>query len=564
MKRLSALLLSAVLLISATACTSTSKTGTDETKPTPAAGTATATAAAAETSAATENKAVNELVYSMGTKPNLDPHWNAGSTGAYLQSIMYEGLYNYTETGFTLAGAESVDKSADGLTWTFHLRKDAKWNDGKPVVASNYVDSFRRLVDPKVSSVYMNAYGIFLKNGAKISAGELAVDQLGTTAIDDNTLEVKLEAVCPFFDALLCYSTFYPIRSDVVAEDGTGNWAWDASKSITNGPMKMTSCNEEQEIVLEKNPNYWNAAQVKLDKLDVKLVDDDNTRLSLFSTGAVDMISSVPSEERVSLQKQGVYHTIPALASSFLLVNNEADAIRDPKVRQALSMTIDRKFLSETLLNGTKLPADTFIGKGFPGSTADKDFHAEGGPLLTYDVEQAKKLLADAGYPEGKGFPVLEMKYSNSSPDNVVLFEYLQSIWQEQLGITTTLTPVEPATMTELRDAGKFDITVQGWGADYFDASNMLAIFAPGNLINAGKYKNDAFMAAYNASLTEVDNTKRIQNLHDAEKILVQQDMGIIPLYHSTKPYVFNESVVTNVKYDANGQMMLTDVIVKK
>ena len=253
----------------------------------------------------------NVLTMAMGLNPNLDIHWNAGSTGAQLIQLMYEGLYRTTPTGFELAGAESVETSEDGLTWTFKLRQDAVWNDGKPVTAADYVYSMQRLVNPEVGTTYMKDYGQFLKNGLAIANGEMEVEELGVKAIDDYTLEIQLENVCSYFDALLCYSTFYPLRSDVVVEDGTGNWAWEVERSITNGPMKMTACDEEQEIVLERSETYYGAADVELDKLVVKMVDDANTTLSMLKTGDIDLALTYPSEETESLISEGRTTPVP-------------------------------------------------------------------------------------------------------------------------------------------------------------------------------------------------------------------------------------------------------------
>ncbi len=517
----------------------------------------------ASVASAEAGTAKNSLTIALGLSPNLDPHWNAGSTGALLMSQMYEGLYRYTPTGFELAGATDVSVSEDGLTWTFKLQPDAVWSDGKPVTAADYVYSMQRLVDPAIGTTYMIDYGQFLKNGPAISAGEMDVSELGVTAIDDYTLEIQLENVCAFFDAILCYSTFYPLRSDCVSEDGTGNWAWDVEKSITNGPMTMTFCDEEQKIVYEKSETYWNKDNVKLDELTVMCVDDTNTALSMFKTGDVDMIFSYPSEETASLKEDGTLHSVMALATNFLLVNNVKSPLNDAKVRKALSLCIDRDYLSNVLLGGIKLPADTYIGGGFPGSTSEADFYTESEkPMLTYDPEAAQALLAEAGYPGGEGMPVIECSYANSNPDFTTIFEYLQASWEENLGITVVLAPQETAAMTSLRDAGDFDITIQGWGADYFDVSNMLSIWRYGNLINSGKYNSETFDSLYQEALTTVDNAKRIELLHQAETTLIVDDMGIIPLYHSMKTAVYDDAKVTNVIFTADGNVELTQVMV--
>jgi oligopeptide transport system substrate-binding protein len=505
----------------------------------------------------------NQLTISYPTKPNLDPHWNAGSPGARIMEHIYEGLYRYNETGFEFAGAEGVTISPDGLTWTFRLRRDSRWSDGKPVTAAHYVYSMKRLVDPVIGTTYMKDYGQFLKNGLKIAEGQLPLSELGVRAVDDYTLEIQLENLCSFFDALLCYTAFFPLREEFVQEDGTGNWAWDVNRMVTNGSMKMVYCDEMQEIVLEKNDTYWDKANVNLDRLVIKLLDDNNTRLALFKTGEVDLIFDFPSEEVISLNRQGYYHTVPRLMSGFLLVNNNKAPLDDPRVRRALSLGFDRNYLCETLLNNTKIPATTFIGRGFPGAAPGRDFYSESPEMVSFNPNEARRLLAEAGFPGGRGFPVIELIYT-TNPDYNTVFEYLQSVWKEELGIETTLTSLEGAAMTPLRDEGKFDITPQNWGADYFDVSNMLSIFAPGNLINAGRYNNPAFSAAYNQSLRTVNNAERIGLLHEAERLIIQQDAGIIPLYYHVAPFIFRNSVVTNVVYDANGNMMFTKVIVKK
>jgi oligopeptide transport system substrate-binding protein len=506
----------------------------------------------------------NVLTIQLALRPNLDIHWNAGSTGALLQTQMYDGLYRYTETGFELSGATSVDVSEDGLTWTFHLRPEAVWTDGKPVTAEDYVNSFRRLVDPAIGTIYARDYGQFVKNGVAVIEGEVPVEELGVKAVDDFTLEIELENVCAFFDALLCYTAFFPLRTDALVEDGLGNWAWEVEHSVTNGPLKMVSCDEEQEIVFVKNEEYWDAANVKLDGMIVKLVDDTNTALSLLTTGAVDLIFGFPAEETQRMINEGYYHTAPNLATNFLLVNCQKEPLSDPLVRKALSLSFDREYLSDVLFSGTKQPAKAYIGNGFPGSTPDEDFRTEGGDLLEYNPDKARELLAEAGFPDGAGFPIIDISYSNTSADYVVLFEYLQAVWEEELGITATLSPIENAAMAELRDAGQFDITPQGWGADYFDASNMLSIFVTDNFINGGRYSSDAYDGAFETSNKTVDNAVRIQLLHDAEETLVASDMGIIPLYHSSYVHLYSEDVLENVKINANAKVMLTQLIVKK
>lgn len=508
----------------------------------------------------------NVITIAMETSPCLDPHWNAGSTGAWLQSLMYEGLYTVNETSFELTGATGVDVNDDATVWTFHLRKDAKWNDGQPVTAGDYVYSIQRLVDPDIATTYMDFYGAFIKNGEAISKREAEMSELGVKAIDDYTLEITTQEPCTYLDSILTYSTFYPLRKDVVVEDGTGDWAWEVARAITNGPMNMTYCDEDQEIILEKNPTYYAADTIKLDKLVVKLIDNSTTTLSMLETGEVDLITGFPSEEATRLQKLGLYHAIPALSTNFLLVNcqeKDGNVFTDARIRRALSLCIDREYLCGVLLNGTKQPAVAYVGNGFSGSTPDADFRGEGGNMIYTDEDEARALLAEAGYPEGAGFPVLTCSYANNSADYQIMFEYLQSVWEEELGITVQLEPLDKAVMTEYRDSGKFDITPQGWGADYMDASNMLSIFVTGNFINGGRYSSEVFDNSYYESLKTVDQAARMALLHTAEEQLLNVDMGIIPLYHGSAVAIFSDDVLDNVVIGASGKPLLQYAIHK-
>ena len=512
----------------------------------------------------------NTIRYAMSTAPNLDPHWNAGSSGTLIQSMIREGLYRVTETGVELAGAESVEVNEDATVWTFRLRRDAVWNDGKPVTADDYVYSMQRLVDPIISTTYMRDYGQFLKNGTEIADGIVEVSELGVKAVNDYTLQITLANPCMFFDTILTYSTFYPLRAETVTEDGVGDWAWNVEKSITNGAMNMVYCDETQEIILEKNERYWDAANVAADRIVIKLTDDVNGMLTMLENGDIDIIDNFPSEAFERLKAAGLYHSVPKLSTNFLLLNcmnTESNMLKDARVRRALSLCIDREYLCSEVLQGTKLPAQAFVGNGFPGSASDQDFRTEGGMLLSNDFEacvaQAQALMAEAGYPGGEGFPVLTCTYSNTYADYDIVFAYLKEVWEENLGITVQLEPTDNAVMNELRNFVRFDITPQGWGADYMDASNMLSIFVSGNMINSGMYSSAEYDEKYAESLQTVDQAERMELLHRCEELLIVEDCAIIPLYHASAAAIYSEENLANVKIAANGKLMLTDIIKK-
>jgi len=421
---------------------------------------------------ANAEEAKNAITLTVSPSPCLDPQRNQGLEGHYVQIVMFEGLYRYSPTGIELAGADSAETTEDGLTWTFHLREDAKWTDGKSVTADDYVYSFRRLVDPKTAAPYAIDYGQFLKNGTAVANGDVPVEELGVKAIDDYTLEVQVESPCAYLPAILCYTTFYPLRPECIDDETlddlsgkpTADWAWDVDKIITNGPMKMVYCDETQKIVFEKNDLYWDAANIECDELTYLCMEDKNTSLALYKSGEADLIWNFPSEELPGLLAEGLAHTTPALGTGFLLVNCEEGPTTDPRVRRALSLCIDREFLADVLLAGAKVNATTYIGGGFPGATEDADFKAGSDTLLYYDPDEARELMAEAGYADGF---VIEIPYTNAVPDYQIVFEYLQAMWEEELGCTVVLSPMDSGAWGTARENCDFTVTVQNWYADY-------------------------------------------------------------------------------------------------
>ena len=511
----------------------------------------------------------NSIVLTTNTNPSLDPQRNQGLAAHYVIDTLYEGLYGYSESGVQMTGCVGVDQSEDGMTWTFHLREESVWTDGKPVTADDYVFAFKRLVDPVAATPYAIDYGQFVLNGKAIAEGEKSVDELGVAAIDDFTLEVKLENPCAYFDAILCYPTFYPLRAEAIDDEDlndegkiSSDWGWKVDTVITNGPMKMTYCDEGEKIITVKNETYWNAENVKTDEITWLLMDDSNTNLALLQSGEADLIFSYPSEETTSLMDAGLFHSATALGTGFLLVNCQEGPTTDARVRRALSLCIDREKLANVLLSGVKVPATTFIGSGFPGADASGDYKSGSTDMLYYDPDEARALIEEAGYGEGGEDLVIDIPYPTTVADYVIVFEYLQAQWEEELGATVVLSPMDSSSWGTARANCDFTVTVQNWYADYFDASNMLSIFVTDHSINQGHWSNADFDSLYEASLQEADNAARVQLMHDAETVLIE-DMGIIPLYHNKKTFIYSDDIIENVIMNADAYPFWTQIIKK-
>jgi oligopeptide transport system substrate-binding protein len=533
------------------------------------AGAATAAATVATTAAAiaaTETPSgPNELTICLGGGANgFDPTTCAAADPGLMINLLYEGLYRYSATGVELAGAESVDISDDGLVWTLKLRQDAVWSDGVPVTADNYVFSVRRLVNPDVGSGYALAHGGFVKNAEACFNGDLPYEELGIRAVDDYTLEITLAAPCAYFNTLLAAMTYFPLREDKASLDGTGEWVLDPNTFVSNGPMKFVELDADQYLVLEKNETYYRRDSVNLDRLTCKMAADSNTRLALFNSGDVDFITDFPSEETEALIAQGLYHSAPALRSAYLYVNLEREPFNDPRVRRAFALCIDREFLSDVLLVGTKIPATAYVGMGFPGTSPDKDFYLESPRMVYYDPDEARSLLAEAGYPNGQGFPVLELPYRSATKDNGTVFEYLQAVWKDELGVESTLIPQEGAAVNLARDEHRFHFFLENWGADYFDASDLLSLHTTGHFMNYSNYESPEYNRLVAEAKDVVDNAERLGMLHQAESLLVEQDMAIIPMYYWVNKFVFRDDVLSNVHYSAEGNPYFADIIVSR
>jgi ABC-type oligopeptide transport system substrate-binding subunit len=346
------------------------------------------------------------ILYHLGATPkSLDPQLNNATDGATVIQHTFVGLTAKNEKNEVVpAIAKDWSVSTDGLTWTFNLRDDAVWTDGKPVTAEDFVYAWRRAVDPETESEY--AYQAwYIKNGEKITSGEAAVDTLGVKAINSKTLEVVLEAPSAYFTQLTAFPTLYPVREDIVKANPEG-WANDPATFVCNGPYKLTKFELKNEIVLEKNETFYDAAKLPGEKLVFKLTDDDAAALSAFKTGELDICESFPSEEIEAMKAEGKFNVEPIVGTYFFCVNVESkdgnpDILLDAKFRKALALAIDREYVIEVVQNNA-LPAYAFVPAGMVDADG-KDFRANGGNYFgngdyAKDVEEAQKLIKELGY----------------------------------------------------------------------------------------------------------------------------------------------------------------------
>ncbi len=546
-KRILPLLLTAAMVAGLAGC------GSSAAKETTAASDNNQTTAESTEAGSTTGEKI--LKVQVGPDPEtVDPALNSAVDGGNMILHAFEGLLTLDENGQLKEGqAESWETSEDGLTWTFHLRDGLKWSDGTDLTAKDFVYSWQRVCDPNVAAPYAETVLGMVKGYDEAVAGDIT--KLDVQAPDEKTVVVNLAHPCSYFGELAAFATLNPVQQATVEANGDA-WATSADTYISNGPFMMTEWVPGSHITFSKNPNYWNAEAIKLDKLEFELIEDSNAAYSAYTSGEVDMIKDVPTEEIPSLQGNEEFHVDPIIGTYYVSLNLQKEYFQDAIVRKALSLAIDRNYVANTLMQGTYSPASAIVGPGWldtDGSSFAEN--ANGGtPYIDNDnfdanLEEAKKLLEEAGYPNGEGFPQIEYT-TNDAGYHKVVAEYLQQAWAA-IGIDLKVNIVEWASFTPMRRNGEFDVARNGWVGDYTDPSNILELFCTTNGNNDGKYTNADFDAAIEDSRVTTDATTRSADLHKAEDTLMN-DAGCIPIAYYND-FWLQSSKITGSWHSANG-----------
>ena len=481
-----------------------------------------------------------------GSNPEtLDPALNSAVDGGNTIITVFETLLIINENNETVPGqAESWTTSEDGLSWTFTMRDGLKWSDGSELNAKDFEYSFKRMADPDTAAPYAETC-LGMIDGFEEAAGfpdadgnptvEPNLDALNVKASDDGkTLTIVLGYPCSYFDKIAAFAAMSPVQKATVEANGDA-WCTSPDTYVCNGPYMITEWTPSERIVLTKNPNYvggWDNSKIVSDSITLLLLEDSSASFAAYNSGEAVLIKDVPTDEIPSLTKAedgGDFYVDTILGTYYVSLNLKRDAFKDAKVRKALSLAIDRDYVANTIMQGTYSTADSIVGPGIVDENGY--FHDNGNaPYISADYEanlaEAKKLLAEAGYPNGEGYPTIE--YScNDAGYHVPLAEYLQQAWGD-LGITLTISKMEWSSFTAARRAGEYDVARNGWVMDYNDPSNMLDLFCSGNGNNDGKYSNPEFDAAIEASRV-ADVSEHFAQLHKAEDILME-DTGCLPI----------------------------------
>ena len=487
----------------------------------------------------------------VGPNPEtLDPALNSTVDGGNMLITLFETLLIIDQDNSVKAGqAEKYEVSDDGLTWTFTMRDGLKWSDGTELNAKDYEYTFKRIVDTNLAAPYAETVAGMI-DGYTAAIGNPGADGKPTTtpdpellnvkaSEDGKTLTIKLAYPCSYFDKIVAFGTTSPVQKATVEANGD-SWATKPETYVCNGPFMIKEWTPSQSIVCVKNPNYkggWDSSKIVAEKLTFLLLEDSSASYTAFTSGQAQMIKDVPTEEIPSLKKAedgGEFYIDTILGTYYVSLNLNKAPFDNVNVRKALSLAIDREYVASTIMQGTYTAAYNYVGPNVidaEGMFFDNAKASNGGKTYISadheaNLEEAKKALADAGYPNGEGLPTLTYS-TNDSGYHVAVAEYLQQAFAE-IGVKMNIDKVDWSSFTSQRREGNYELARNGWVMDYNDASNMLELFQSTNGNNDGKYNNPAFDAAIEKSKV-ADKKVHFEALHEAEQI-VMNDYGFIPL----------------------------------
>ncbi|WP_099222053.1 peptide ABC transporter substrate-binding protein [Listeria costaricensis] len=491
--------------------------------------------------------------------PSADSSKADDQVGLNVLNQTNEGLYALDKDGIpAIAGAAEEPKISDDKTvYTFKLREDAKWSNGDPVTANDYVFAWRRAVDPATTATYSYLFDA-IKNGSEIVAGEKKPEELGVKAVDDYTLEVTLAKPTTYINSLFAFPTFFPLNEKYVTEKGD-KYAQDSDSILYNGPFVLEDwTGTNKKWTYKKNDNYWDKKNVTLKQINVQVVQDSGTSLNLYNTGKIDR--ALLSAEYAAQNKDNKDYTVVNDSSTFYIKFNQkrdgkATPLANENIRRALALSIDKQAYVDTVLQNGSTPANNLVPPEFTFDPGNKeDYVKESGAHLEYNKKEAQKYWKKG--LEELGVDKLELEFTSDDTENAKKSsEFLQNQWQTNLeGLSVSLKSVPFKVRLQNDQDQNYDMSMSGWGPDYQDPSTFLDLFKTDGSQNRMSYSNkDYDQILEDASVTyAADDQKRWDEMVGAEKILLDDDVAIQPLYHRANAYL-QQSYIHNLQKNPFG-----------
>src|SRR5450830_810433 len=517
-----------------------------------------------------------EVTYNLGTEPaTLDPGITATLADVNIDLQVFDGLTRLDSKSVPQpAIAKSWTISKDGKTYLFTLR-DASWTNGTPVTAYDFEYAWKRALSPELASAYAwQAYYIYggeafntsIKVGSKYyvqavdakgnpltktvggkvvpvpSTKEIDPSKnVGVRALNAKTLKVYLQSPTAYFLSLTAFPTYMPVCKAVVSKNA--KWDSDVKTFVTDGPFKLTEWSHNEKLVFVKNPTYWDKDKVKLTKITYYMVEDASTALSMYQSGQLDASSTVPLSELPKLVASGDVTIFPYLETYYFKVNVTKKPFSDVRVRKALLLAIDRKGITQSITKGGQIPALAYVPYGIADALPGSDFRkaSQVGFFKDNDIATAKALLAQAGYPNGKGFPAFALLFNTSNLTKTIC-EAIQGMWKKNLGITCTLRNEELGVFVDDLIALNYDVALAAWSGDYMDPNTFLDMYVTGAGNSQTGWSNKSYDALIAKAKTTADPKARMATLHAAEKILMT-DIPVLPIFYSTNPVLLSKHI---------------------
>ncbi len=507
-------------------------------------------------------KASAPIAINLRTEPSsIDPQITTDISGGTVDELIMEGLLRKDRNGKSVAGlAKEWSSTPDGLVWTFKLRDGLKWSNGDPITAKDFRAGWLRALDPKTAAGNANLlYPI--KNGEAFNNGKAAADAVGIKVIDDKTLEVTLEAPTPYFDDLITFKAYMPLNEKFFNEAGD-KYFLEADKTISSGPYILKEWEHNSHLTFVKNPDYWDAANVKNESIVLKLIDPAAAATN-FKNGEVDITS-------VTFEQSNEFKGKPELVQAndggmwYLLFNTKVKPLNNIKVRKALSMAIDKKNLIEKTLDNSEKEVKSFVPGGIGIKGLEKDF-AEEVPtsLPAFNPEEAKKLLAEGLKEEGLDkFPAIEILFGEGVSTKIIS-EYVQEELKKNLGIEVALKAVKGKERIQRTKQRDYQISLHNWTGDFLDPITYLDLFDSKNANNRGDYTNPKYDELVKKVKSTADPAVRIPAMIEMEKI-ISEDVPVAVLFQRQKRYLVNPKVKDITFMSIGGEFFLRDMYMEK
>jgi oligopeptide transport system substrate-binding protein len=466
-----------------------------------------------------------DLAFLNGAEPeSIDPAAFTAQPEGRIAYALFEGLMAFDETGTPQPGvAERYEMSPDGRVYTFHFRSNARWSNGDPVTARDFVGSWERTLRPETACEY--SYQLhYLRNARAYNEGKLKdFSQVGVRAIDDRTLEVTLENPTPFFLDLCAFATLLPVHLPSIARWGD-EWI-KPGKLVSNGAYVMEEWRVNDRIRLRKNPMYWDHDRIAMRTIDVLPTEKGNVAFNFYSSGLADLMMDkglAPPALIGELKKRPDFHAAPFLGNYFMRFNVTKPPFNDVRVRKAFSMVIHKQSIVEKVTRAGELPAYSLVPPGTAG------YEPPAG--IAYDPEQARALMAEAGYPGGAGFPLVDYLYKDGELNDYIAVE-LQGMFRQELGVHINLVRQESKSYLNSMSRLDYHICRATWVGDYNDPNTFLDMFITDGGNNRTGWSNSTYDKLIADAAKELDKAKRLQIFQEAEKLLVHDEVPICPIY---------------------------------